>query len=51
MTDIEVRKLFPLLNQDIAYLDSAATAQKPQCVMDAVAEFYTRYNANPMRGL
>jgi len=51
MTDIEVRKLFPLLNQDIAYLDSAATAQKPQCVMDAVSEFYTKYNANPMRGL
>ena len=43
---------FPLLAQrDIAYLDSAATAQRPQCVLDAEREFYTRHNANPLRGL
>ena len=31
------RKDFPLLMaQDIAYLDNAATAQRPQCVLDAV---------------
>ena len=43
---------FPLLAQrDVAYLDSAATAQRPQCVLDAEREFYTRHNANPLRGL
>ena len=33
------------------YLDSAATAQRPQCVLDAVADFYRCHNANPLRGL
>ena len=43
---------FPLLAQrDVAYLDSAATAQRPQCVLDVEREFYTRHNANPLRGL
>ncbi len=43
---------FPLLkSQDIAYLDNAATAQRPQCVLDAIAEFYKTENANPLRGL
>ena len=43
---------FPLLkSQDVAYLDNAATAQRPQCVLDAVAEFYKSQNANPLRGL
>ena len=43
---------FPLLKrQDIAYLDNAATAQRPQCVLDAVTEFYQTENANPLRGL
>ena len=43
---------FPLLkSQNIAYLDNAATAQRPQCVLDAVTEFYKSKNANPLRGL
>ena len=43
---------FPLLMQrGVAYLDSAATAQRPQCVLDAERDFYTLHNANPMRGL
>ena len=43
---------FPLLkNLDIAYLDNAATAQRPQCVLDAEEEFYETRNANPLRGL
>ena len=43
---------FPLLNSlDIAHLDNAATAQRPQCVLDAVTEFYKSKNANPLRGL
>ena len=46
------RKDFPLLMaQDIAYLDNAATAQRPQCVLDAVNRFYYEQNANPLRGL
>ncbi len=43
---------FPLLNSlDVAYLDNAATAQRPQCVLDAVTGFYRSKNANPLRGL
>lgn len=46
------RKDFPLLMaQDIAYLDNAATAQRPRCVLDAVRRFYCEQNANPLRGL
>ena len=46
------RKDFPLLMaQDIAYLDNAATAQRPQCVLNAVNRFYCEQNANPLRGL
>ena len=48
----EYRDDFPLLkSQDIAYLDNAATAQRPQCVLDAIAKFYETENANPLRGL
>ncbi len=48
----EIRAQFPLITkQNIAYLDNAATSQKPQCVIDALAKFYTDLNANPMRGL
>ena len=47
-----VRAQFPLLNnKDIIYLDNAATTQKPQCVIDAISNFYCNYNANPMRGI
>ena len=52
--DVEkIRSEFPLLrgNTKLVYLDSAATAQKPQCVIDAVSEFYARDNANIHRGL
>ena len=44
---------FPLLadHPDIAFLDSAATAQRPACVLDAERDFYTQMNANPLRGL
>ncbi|MCD8381243.1 MAG: SufS family cysteine desulfurase [Lachnospiraceae bacterium] len=43
---------FPLLmDTDLAYLDNAATAQRPQAVLDAVQDFYLKSNANPLRGL
>ena len=42
---------FPILkNRDIAYLDSGATTQKPQYVIDAINNFYKTNNANPHRG-
>ncbi len=44
---------FPLLagNPQIAFLDSAATAQRPASVLDAQRRFYETMNANPLRGL
>ena len=44
---------FPLLakNPDLAFLDSAATAQRPVTVLDAQRDFYETMNANPLRGL
>ncbi len=45
------KKDFPLLNNsNIAYLDSSATTQKPQAVLDAISEFYKTKNANVHRG-
>jgi cysteine desulfurase/selenocysteine lyase len=38
-------------NSSLVYLDSAATAQKPQSVIDAVKNFYEKYNSNIHRGL
>lgn len=47
----DIKKDFPLLeNQEIVYLDSGATAQKPRQVIQAMEEFYKKYNANPHRG-
>ncbi len=46
-----IKRDFPLLeNENITYLDSGATTQKPIQVINAVEEFYQRYNANPHRG-
>lgn len=56
MTDFAaIREEFPILDQQIhghplVYLDSAATSQKPQCVIDAEAEFYRTINAGVHRG-
>ncbi len=50
--DYDYKNDFPLLRSlDVAYLDNAATAQRPQCVLDAEREFYCQHNANPLRGL
>ena len=47
----EIKKDFPILeNNKITYLDSGATTQKPQYVIDKIEEFYQNYNANPHRG-
>ena len=48
----DYRQDFPLLRENpIVYLDSAATAQHPDVVLEAEMEFYRKYNANPLRGL
>ena len=45
------KKDFPIFeNRDISYLDSGATSQKPQYVINEVEEFYKKFNANPHRG-
>ena len=56
MTLLDVKSDFPILNQQIndhplVYLDSAATAQKPQVVIDAVNHYYQHDNANVHRGV
>lgn len=51
----EIIGQFPALNQDVngqrlVYLDSAATTQKPQCVIDTLSRYYSQQNANVHRG-
>jgi cysteine desulfurase / selenocysteine lyase len=60
-----IRKQFPILNRKVkvrpddpvgrgkplVYFDNAATAQKPQVVIDALVNYYTTYNANIHRGI
>jgi cysteine desulfurase / selenocysteine lyase len=53
---LSLRKDFPILQQRVrgkplVYLDNAATAQKPQTVIDAVSRFYAHENANIHRGV
>ena len=48
------RQDFPILNDrhnPVVYLDNAATTQKPRSVIDAMQDYYTAQNANPLRGL
>lgn len=55
--DIEkIRAQFPILAEQVygkplVYLDNAATTQKPQVVIDKIAEVYSHYNANVHRGV
>lgn len=44
---------FPILAEypNLAYLDSAATTQKPDVVIEAIDTYYKKKNANPLRGL
>lgn len=51
-----IRDQFPLLHQEVhgkplVYLDNAATSQKPQVVLDAMATYYATYNSNVHRGV
>jgi cysteine desulfurase / selenocysteine lyase len=56
--DVErIRKDFPILERmlpgdlPLVYLDSANTSQKPRQVIDTIAEFYARHNANVARAV
>ena len=51
-----IRQDFPILHQQInghplVYLDNAASSQKPNLVIDAVADYYRQDNANVHRGV
>ena len=48
---MDIKKDFPILkNTNMVYLDSGATTQKPEKVLNAISEYYEKSNANPHRG-
>lgn len=52
----DIRSQFPILNREIngnplIYMDNAATSQKPQMVLDAIENYYGKFNANVHRGI
>ncbi|PXF52871.1 MAG: cysteine desulfurase [Candidatus Methanophagaceae archaeon] len=58
MTDIDIdidteriRQDFTILESGIIYMDTAATSLTPEPVLDAVLDYYRRYNANVGRGV
>lgn len=51
----EIKKDFPILDQEVnghplVYLDNAATTQKPEVVINAISDYYRKYNSNVHRG-
>src|SRR5438067_3498190 len=51
-----IRQQFPVLTREVkgkplVYFDNAATTQKPQVVINALVEYYSKYNANIHRGI
>lgn len=56
LNDNPFRKDFPILNTEaygkpLVYLDSAATSQKPACMIQAIQDYYLNSNANVHRGV
>lgn len=57
MLDVQkIRADFPILNEEVngkplVYFDNAATSQTPQVVIDAIVDYYSKYNANIHRGV
>ncbi len=57
MLDIQkIRADFPILKEKVngkplVYFDNAATSQTPQVVIDAIVDYYSRYNSNIHRGV
>jgi cysteine desulfurase / selenocysteine lyase len=50
-TSLDVRADFPILAGDLVYLDSAATSQKPEAVIQAIEDYYRTSNANVHRSV
>ncbi|HQK96458.1 MAG TPA: cysteine desulfurase [Bacteroidia bacterium] len=53
---VSIRRDFPVLNEQpygkrLVYFDNAATSQKPTAVIQALVDYYTKYNANVHRGV
>jgi len=50
---MNIKNFFPLLtnNPNLVFLDNGATSQKPQVLMDALQEYYSKYNSNIGRGV
>jgi cysteine desulfurase/selenocysteine lyase len=48
---LDVRADFPVFDRGFAYLDSAATSQKPRVVIEAIRSYYENSNANVHRGV
>ncbi|MGD9781384.1 MAG: aminotransferase class V-fold PLP-dependent enzyme [Kiritimatiellia bacterium] len=46
-----LRRQFAILSRDVAWLDNAATTQRPEAVLQAMDRFYRRHNANPRRSV
>ena len=44
------REDFPMLNDKLIYFDNGATTLKPQCVIDSMVDYYSKYCANAHRG-
>src|SRR3989344_3974251 len=56
MNIAKIRRDFPILSRKVnghplVYLDNAATSQKPRQVIEAIADYYQKYNANVHRGI
>jgi len=52
----EIRSDFPILQREnrskpLAFLDNAATSQKPACVINAISDYYSSSNSNVHRGV
>ncbi|MBT3540980.1 MAG: aminotransferase class V-fold PLP-dependent enzyme, partial [Opitutae bacterium] len=52
----KIRQDFPILKRlnrvkPLVYLDNAASSQKPDCVIEALAEYYKEHNSNVHRGV
>lgn len=45
-----VRKDFPMLDNDLIYFDNGATTFKPDSVINSITEYYKKYSANAHRG-
>jgi len=47
----EIKNNFPILRNNLIYLDNASTTQKPKEVIEKIKEYYENYNANIHRGI